>query len=151
MTDRQPGQVHRSTTEGRAYLELRALAKADDRTSAEYLRLYALEGFLARLAASPRRSDLVLKGGVLLAAYDLRRPTTDIDFAARAQSNATEDVSSATRSRWCSQRRSSRRCSAAPRARAGATSPTSTSSPADTMCPPPTRGGPCPRSPLSGA
>src|SRR5450759_5831004 len=44
--------------------------------------LYALEGFLLRLAASANSQDFILKGGVLLAAYQLRRPTADIDFAA---------------------------------------------------------------------
>jgi hypothetical protein len=61
----------RATVEGRAYLDLRALAKTAGRASEEYLRLYALEGFLLRLAASANSADFVLKGGVLLAAYQL--------------------------------------------------------------------------------
>jgi predicted nucleotidyltransferase component of viral defense system len=81
-----------STVEGRAYLGLRALAKTDGRTSAEYLRLYALEGFLARLARSPHADSLVLKGGVLLAAYDLRRPTADVDLAATVLPNDIERI-----------------------------------------------------------
>lgn len=48
---------------GHAYLGLRALAKRHGRTSAEYLRLYALEGFLLRLESSRHREDLILKGG----------------------------------------------------------------------------------------
>jgi hypothetical protein len=44
--------------------------------------LYALEGLLDRLSSSLRSDDLVLKGGVLLAAYDTRRPTRDIDLQA---------------------------------------------------------------------
>ncbi|HVX44408.1 MAG TPA: hypothetical protein VHC49_11010 [Mycobacteriales bacterium] len=36
------------------------------------LTLYALEGLLARFAASPYHEDFVLKGGVLLAAFSLR-------------------------------------------------------------------------------
>ncbi|MGI8677461.1 MAG: hypothetical protein ACR2LX_01990 [Jatrophihabitans sp.] len=48
-------RVTRETAAGRAYLDLRRLAKADRRPTDEYLRLYALEGFLARLAASPHR------------------------------------------------------------------------------------------------
>ena len=75
---------------GHAYLGLRALAKRHGRTSAEYLRLYALEGFLLRLEFSRHREDLILKGGVLLAAYDLRRPTADIDLAALHQPNDVE-------------------------------------------------------------
>jgi hypothetical protein len=44
--------------------------------------LYALEGFLARLERSEHRSQLVLKGGVLLAAFDLRRLTRDTEILA---------------------------------------------------------------------
>ena len=44
--------------------------------------LYALEGFLRRLASSNDREAFVLKGGVLLAAFDARRPTRDADFLA---------------------------------------------------------------------
>jgi hypothetical protein len=60
-------------------LALQREAKAAGRTTAEYLRLYALEGFLLRLVRSPHKNRFVLKGGVLLAAYGLRRPTADID------------------------------------------------------------------------
>lgn len=77
---------------GRAYLSLQREAKAAGRTTAEYLRLYALEGFLLRLAHSPHRDRFVLKGGVLLAAYQLRRPTTDVDVAALQTSNDVEEV-----------------------------------------------------------
>jgi predicted nucleotidyltransferase component of viral defense system len=54
--------------------------------------LYALEGFLLRLAHSPHRDQLVLKGGVLLAAYELRRPTTDIDMAALRLANDVDTI-----------------------------------------------------------
>ena len=84
----------RATVEGRAYLDLRAIAKKSGRTNDEYLRLYALEGFLLRLAASAISQDFVLKGGVLLAAYQLRRPTADIDFAALNTSNDLETIKS---------------------------------------------------------
>jgi hypothetical protein len=70
------------TTAGTRYLALRKHARALGRPTAELLQLYALEGFLARLERSEHRSRLVLKGGVLLAAFDLRRPTRDIDFLA---------------------------------------------------------------------
>lgn len=62
----------RDTPAGRAYNDLRNLAKAQGRDPAEYLALYALEGFLTRLAASDLRDDFVLKGGVLLAAFAAR-------------------------------------------------------------------------------
>ena len=92
MTPPRRTSATRATPDGRAYLDLRSEAEKAGRATAEYLRLYALEGFLARLAASPHVHALVLKGGVLLAAYDLRRPTADIDFAALAQSREIEHV-----------------------------------------------------------
>jgi hypothetical protein len=73
-------------------LALQREAKTAGRTTAEYLRLYTLEGFLLRLAHSPHRNRFILKGGVLLAAYGLRRPTTDIDGAALQTSNEVEDI-----------------------------------------------------------
>lgn len=72
---------------GRTYLALRKLAREEGRATEEYLRLAALEAFVDRLASSPRSQDLVLKGGVLLAAYHARRPTRDVDLAARRVSN----------------------------------------------------------------
>jgi hypothetical protein len=73
---------NRDTTAGAAFLDLRALAKAQGRNVAELLDLYLLEGFLARLAISSHRPHLILKGGALLAAYGARRPTRDIDLLA---------------------------------------------------------------------
>ena len=49
-------------------------------------------GFLLRLAASASSQDFILKGGVLLAAYQLRRPTADIDFAALKTPNDVETI-----------------------------------------------------------
>ncbi|HEY3980885.1 MAG TPA: nucleotidyl transferase AbiEii/AbiGii toxin family protein [Streptosporangiaceae bacterium] len=54
--------------------------------------MYALEGFLLRLANSRKNGKFVLKGGVLLAAYELRRPTTDVDFAGVEIANEVEFV-----------------------------------------------------------
>ena len=75
--------VSRATAAGRAYLDLKAKATAESRLTGELIQLYVLEGFLARLAVSDHAEQLVLKGGVLLAAFGTRRPTRDIDFAAR--------------------------------------------------------------------
>ncbi len=72
----------RDTAAGTAYLDLRKLARDTERPTYELLQLYALEGFLDRLTASQHAQHLILKGGVLLAAFDTRRPTRDIDFAA---------------------------------------------------------------------
>lgn len=48
----------------------------------EYLIRHALESFLDRLTRTSHAADFVLKGGVLLAAYGVRRPTKDIDVNA---------------------------------------------------------------------
>lgn len=80
---------------GHAYLELQKLGKQRQRATEELLQLYVLERFLARLVESDFSKRLVLKGGVLLAAFDSRRPTKDVDFAARDFSNDLDTVRSA--------------------------------------------------------
>lgn len=85
----------RATVDGRAFLDLRARANADGRPVDEYLTLYALEGFLERLSRSAHRERFVLKGGVLLAAFDERRLTRDVDLAGLQLDNAIETVTEA--------------------------------------------------------
>jgi predicted nucleotidyltransferase component of viral defense system len=80
---------------GRRYLDLQREAKRTGRPTDELIQLYALECFLDRLVHSKFADTFILKGGVLLAALDARRPTRDIDFAARAIENTTEKVLSA--------------------------------------------------------
>jgi Nucleotidyl transferase AbiEii toxin, Type IV TA system len=70
----------RSTTAGRIYLDLQKLAQRDRRPTDELFQLYTLEGFLNRLSRSSYTKHLILKGGVLLATFGVRRPTRDIDF-----------------------------------------------------------------------
>ena len=70
------------TSASQIYAALQRLARAEGRPFSEYLTLYAMECFLARLAHTTYKDDVVLKGGVLLAAYKLRRPTRDIDMEA---------------------------------------------------------------------
>lgn len=77
---------------GEAYLDLQNLARIQSRTTQELLVLYALERFLARLASSPHARAFVLKGGMLLAAFDARRPTVDADLLATNLSNDAEAV-----------------------------------------------------------
>jgi hypothetical protein len=84
-------RVTRETPAGRAYNDLRNLAKREGRDVAEYLTLYALEGLPARLAASDHAADFVLKGGTLMAAFAARRPTRDLDFAASGFTNDVAD------------------------------------------------------------
>jgi hypothetical protein len=82
----------RATVAGRAYLDLQNLARRAKRPTDELHQIYALEGFLARLVESPFADRLVLKGGVLLAALDVRRPTRDVDFQGRHLSNDVDQV-----------------------------------------------------------
>ena len=82
---------------GAAYLALRRQARTRGRNTEELLQLYVLEGFIARLSASTLRERFVLKGGVLLAALDARRPTRDVDLAALDISNDADTVLRAVR------------------------------------------------------
>jgi predicted nucleotidyltransferase component of viral defense system len=86
----------RASTAGRAYLDLRKLARENHRPVDELLQLYVLEAFLDRLTSSRFTEQLVLKGGVLLAAFDERRPTRDIDLQAQTLENDTETIAAAT-------------------------------------------------------
>jgi hypothetical protein len=79
--------ISRKTAGGRAYIDLQRRAKDSRRNTQELLQLYVLEGFLARLSHSPVIDKLILKGGVLLAAFGNRRPTRDVDLAGRDISN----------------------------------------------------------------
>lgn len=74
-------RVTRGTPAGDGYLDLQNAARRTARPTQELLQLYVLEGFLSRLAVADVRHRLVLKGGVLLAAFDSRRSTKDIDLA----------------------------------------------------------------------
>lgn len=82
----------RGSVDGRAYLDLQNLARGQNRPTDEIHQLYALEGFLDRLASSEYADRLVLKGGVLLAAYGTRRPTRDVDVQAHAVRGERDDV-----------------------------------------------------------
>lgn len=72
---------------GSRYLALQRLARAQKRVTAELLQLYVLESFLRRLVRSRHDRALVLKGGMLLAAFDLRRATRDVDVLALKTDN----------------------------------------------------------------
>lgn len=93
-----PPALPRDTPAGQTYNDLRNLARRDGRDPAEYFTLYALEGFLARLAVSEYAGEFVLKGGVLMAAFAARRPTRDIDLAATGFANDIADVEQRVRS-----------------------------------------------------
>lgn len=82
----------KATPGGRAYLDLQNRARRERRPTQELQTLYVLERWLARLAASPHANEFVLKGGVLLAVFDARRPTADADLLARNLANDEETV-----------------------------------------------------------
>jgi len=77
----------KQTRAGQRYLDLRREARRRGRRTDELIQQYALECSLDRLIRSDFVDRFVLKGGVLLAALGARRPTRDIDFAARAIDN----------------------------------------------------------------
>ncbi|WP_182142374.1 nucleotidyl transferase AbiEii/AbiGii toxin family protein [Schaalia sp. JY-X169] len=67
------------------YREIQKVARGDAArfgnpvATQEYLTRHALESFLYRLGRTPHAPDFVLKGGLLLGAYGVRRPTRDAD------------------------------------------------------------------------
>ena len=74
----------RASLAGSACLDLQNRARKERRGTQELLTLYVVECWLARLSASAHASTFVIKGGMLLAAYDARRPTADLDALARS-------------------------------------------------------------------
>ncbi len=76
------------------YLALQRTARKMRRPTDELMSLYVLEGFLARLGTSRYASKLVLKGGMLLAAFSQRRPTRDIDLQGLELANDADTVRS---------------------------------------------------------
>jgi hypothetical protein len=77
-----PSSLMSPRTAVQVYRALQKVARQRGRATEEVLTLYGLERVLARLQRTPYAGDFVLKGGVLLAAYALRRPTRDADMQA---------------------------------------------------------------------
>lgn len=73
-------QPSRSDLAGSRYLALQRHARSEGRPAGELMQRYVLEGFLRRLTCSSYADRLVLKGGLLLAAFDIRRATRDVDL-----------------------------------------------------------------------
>jgi predicted nucleotidyltransferase component of viral defense system len=69
-------------TPEQTFTALQKVARQQGRAVQELLTLYTLERFLARLVLSSFADSFVLKGGVLLAGYGLRRATRDVDVQA---------------------------------------------------------------------
>lgn len=85
------------TPAGDAALAIQRLARRTGGDVQELQTLYVLEALLARLAISDYRYDFVLKGGVLLAAFAVRRPTKDIDLQASGVANNAAEVAERVR------------------------------------------------------
>ena len=71
----------------RVFRQLQRQANASRKTDApvatgELVTRHALESFLDRLQRTPHGREFVLKGGILLAGYGIRRPTKDVDSEA---------------------------------------------------------------------
>ncbi len=82
----------RTTSGEMACIALQSVARKTRRSTDELMRLYALEGLLARLAVSRHAARLVLKGAALLAAYGTRRATRDLDLQARPMADEFGNV-----------------------------------------------------------
>ena len=82
-------RISRGTPASDAYIDLQGQARRTGGPTQDLLQLYVLEGFLDRLAVSDLRDSFVLKGGVLLASFDTRRPTKDVDLAGLNLANDT--------------------------------------------------------------
>jgi hypothetical protein len=83
-SDPEPLGAPRRTGQ-QAFNELQRLARAEGRATGkpvatqEYLTRHTLESFLVRLTTTGHAKDFILKGGLLTGAYDVRRPTKDVD------------------------------------------------------------------------
>lgn len=80
------------------YRSLQALARTDyGGNTGALLVVYAVEGFLRRLAASPYAANMTLKGGMLMAATSARRMTKDADLATVGVANEEAAIATAVR------------------------------------------------------
>jgi hypothetical protein len=75
------------------YHQLQALGRAQyGGNTGALLVVYAVEGFLRRLAASPYATQMTLKGGMLMAATSARRMTKDADLSTVGIANEEAQV-----------------------------------------------------------
>jgi hypothetical protein len=89
--------VSRDTTAGCTYNDLRNKAKREKRFTLDYFTTYAIEGLLERVFTSPYANSFVLKGGVLLAVFETRRLTRDIDLHAHDLPNRPHELAAIIR------------------------------------------------------
>lgn len=76
------------------YRALQARARQRQLNTQQQLELYVHERLLAQVAASSFAHQLILKGGMLLAALDIRDVTRDADLAATAIDNDPDHIRS---------------------------------------------------------
>jgi hypothetical protein len=80
------------------YRALQTLARTDyGGNTGALLVVYAVEGFLRRLAASPYAANMTLKGGMLMAATSARRMTKDADLATVGVANEEAGIATVVR------------------------------------------------------
>lgn len=86
------------TTGDEVFKQLQRKARSDAANAgkpvptAEYVTRHGLESFLDRLTRTPHAEDFILKGGILLAVYGVRRPTKDVDAEAISASVTPEHI-----------------------------------------------------------
>jgi predicted nucleotidyltransferase component of viral defense system len=78
---------------GNAFRALQAKARAEHGGNTQgLLVVYAVESFLRRLAQSDFADRMVLKGGMLMAANNIRRMTKDADLSTHGVANDQETI-----------------------------------------------------------
>ncbi|GAW48012.1 uncharacterized protein PD653_1088 [Nocardioides sp. PD653] len=84
---------------GQIQRQARSIADTQGRPAptSELLTRHALESFMDRLTRTDHANDFVLKGGILLAAYDVRRPTKDVDAEAVSADVSAEHLAQVVR------------------------------------------------------
>lgn len=75
-----------------AFRELQRNARETNANMQSLLTVYAVESFLRRLAVSERSEQMVLKGGMLMAANSIRRMTRDADLSTHGVANDESSV-----------------------------------------------------------
>lgn len=91
------------TSSADIYRAIQAKARSDaartgkPAATGEYLTRHALESFLFRVTQTAHADAFVLKGGILLTAYDVRRPTKDLDAEAISASVTPAHISRVVR------------------------------------------------------
>jgi predicted nucleotidyltransferase component of viral defense system len=89
LTDQQ--RIDEAATE--AFKALRAKAQREHGGNTQALLVvYAVECFLRRLAMSEHADRMVLKGGMLMAANDIRRMTRDADLSTHGIANSEDNI-----------------------------------------------------------